>query len=387
MRVLLVSSSYWPFLEMGGPPVKVRAIAEGLVARGHEVTVLTANLEPGSPQGRRMVDGVDVRYLRVVARYRNVPLAVGARRYVREHLDWFDVAQIFGLYDLLGPTVARGLRHRGIPYAVEPIGMFTPIIRSQMKKRLFHMALGTRLLWHAGAVIATADQERDELIAGGVEAVKIVVRRNGLDLGPFDHLPAPGVFRVAKGIEPDEPITLYLGRLATKKRPDVLLEAFAMAGAPGRLVFIGPDEDGFAERLPELARVHGIADRVLVTGPIYDQRDKLAALVDATVFALPSENENFGNSVAEALACGVPVVVTDRCGIAPFVEGRSGLVVGLETQAFARALGAILGDDALRTRYANEARAVAASLSWDAPLDENEALLGRLVDDADAVAC
>jgi glycosyltransferase involved in cell wall biosynthesis len=64
-----------------------------------------------------------------------------------------------------------------------------------------------------------------------------------------------------------------------------------------------------------------VESRVIFTGPLYDE-EKKTALADADLFALPSRYENFANAPAEAMACGVPVIITDACGIRSLVEGR-----------------------------------------------------------------
>ncbi len=374
MRILLATYTYPPFLETGGPPLKIRAIAEGLVERGHEVTVLTANHNRGQGARSGRAGGVEVMYLRLLLKYRFVPVTLGVRSFVRRRLGDYDIVHLFGIYDAAGPILARGARRRRTPYVVEPMGMFKPIIRSRLKKRAFHAVLGASLLGHAAGVIATAEQERGELLDGGVPTDRVVVRRNGLDLRRFRVLPDHGAFRSRWGIAPDDPMTLFLGRLAVKKHPEVLVDAFAAAGAPGSLVFVGPDEDGNAQRLRTAAARRGFEDRLVVTGPIYDEEEKLAALVDADVFALPSENENFGNSVAEAMACGVPVVISDRCGIAPYVAGRAGLVEPVDVDAFADALRRVYTDGELRSGFAAAGPEVARELSWEQPLDEQEAM-------------
>ena len=380
MNVLLVTASYWPFVELGGPPVKVRAIAEGLLARGHRVTVLTADLRGGREArrrpGRRSTEGgVEIRYLPVAFRYRNVPMVRGARSTIRRLVADQDAIQIFGLYDTLGPAVAREARRRGIGYLVEPMGRYLPIVRSQGKKRLFHSLLGRRLLSGAKMVVATSAMERDELAGGGVPIEKLVVRRNGIDLRRFEPPLPRGVTRTRLGVPANEPITLFFGRIADKKHPDLLVDAFADAGAHGRLLFVGPDEDAWAPRLLERAGDRGIRDQVIVEGPTLGDRATRELLGDATILALPSENENFGNAVAEAMACGIPAVITDRCGIAPMVEGRAGIVTPLARGPFAAALERLIEDEELRGRYAEGAIAVAANLSWDEPLDEEEVLL------------
>ena len=89
------------------------------------------------------------------------------------------------------------------------------------------------------------------------------------------------------------------------------------------------------------------------------------AYVDATVFALPSRYENFGNTAAEAIACGTPVVVSDRCGIAPLVDQRAGLVTAYDPQAIVRTLKELFNNPALYRRLKAGCSQVAEQISWD----------------------
>lgn len=87
--------------------------------------------------------------------------------------------------------------------------------------------------------------------------------------------------------------------------------------------------------------------------------------MDGTVFALPSRYENFGNTAAEAVACGTPVVVSDRCGIAPLIDQRAGLVTSYDAQAIARTLGELLGNATLYQRLRVGCPKVAEEISWE----------------------
>src|SRR5258707_11821808 len=199
MELLHVRNTYAPFLDLGGPPVKVRALSEGLARRGHQVTVLTADwgLEKRlqtqgekisaerSPFGwRRQENGVQALYLPTWMRYRTVSWNPAVKRYCRARLQNSDIAHIFGLYDLLGPAVAAACRKRSLPYVLEPIGMFVPIVRSLWLKRMYHAVWGRRLLQGASAVIATSEQEVEELEAGGFPRTRVVLRRNGVEAPP-----------------------------------------------------------------------------------------------------------------------------------------------------------------------------------------------------------
>jgi len=112
-------------------------------------------------------------------------------------------------------------------------------------------------------------------------------------------------------------------------------------------------------------------------GPIFGET-KWAAYRDADVFVLPSQNENFGNTAAEAVAAGTPVIVTEQCGIAPLLADEAGLVVRHDTAALARALERILSEAELRSRLAAGCAAVTARLGWDEPVRDMEALYASL---------
>jgi len=395
MRILNVTQSYAPFYEFGGPPLKVEALSNGLARRGHEVTVLTADwgfesrqtskenagAAKQSPFGwTRELDGVQSIYLPTWLRYRAATWNPAVSRYCRARLTGFQVAHIFGLYDLLGPAVARECRKQNIPYVIEPIGMFVPIVRNVFLKRVYHAHWGKEMLGGAAAVIATSRQEMEELAGGGILRTKLFLRRNGV-VAPRE-LPVEGAFRAKHGIPADALLILFLGRLSKKKSPDLLLEAFAqlpenITNKQVWLAFAGPDESGMQARLEELARARGVRPRVVFSGAVFGER-KWAAYRDANVFVLPSQNENFGNTAAEAAACGTPVVVTENCGVAPLLRGLAGIVVAHETPAVAQAVKQILSDAFLRTNLSEGGRKAVSRLGWDEPVERMEEIYAGL---------
>ena len=240
MRILNVTQSYAPFFKFGGPPVKVRALSEGLAAKSHQVTVLTSDwgLEkslkslPNETVGvrgpfgnKREANGVTAIYLPRWFHYRAVSWNPALGRYLRARLQNFDVVHIFGIYDLLGTRVAAECRKRKIPYVVEPMGMFVPIVRNVWLKRLYHRFRGHNLFAGASRIIATSEQERSELQDGGIPKEKIVTRRNGVEMPTA--LPPRGGFRGSLHLPENAKLLLFLGRISEKKSPELLLNAFA----------------------------------------------------------------------------------------------------------------------------------------------------------------
>jgi len=377
MHILKVTQAHYPFQSRGGPAIKVRSIARALVARGHQVTVLTADLgfKPAeialvaaSREGRGWrseLDGVVVHYLPTQCRYRNLTLNVGVRGFCRRQLREFDIVHIYGLYDSLGPVVGWYCRQFGIPYLVEPLGMTRPMDRGFRLKKLWSR-LSNGYLPGASRLIATSELERAELLLEGFHPSRLLLRYNGIDWEEFQRLPQPGTFRKKTGLGDNEPIILFLGRIIPRKGADLLIEALPQIGDPkAKLIIAGPEaEAGYVTSLKAKARALGVEHRVLFPGPLYSD-DKKAALADAFVFALPSRYENFGNTAAEAVACGTPAIVTDHCGIAPLLNQRAGLVTVYDAKAVARSLRNLLRDAGLYQRLKGGCRQVAYEISWD----------------------
>jgi glycosyltransferase involved in cell wall biosynthesis len=385
MRVLKVVQSYFPFQDRGGPVVKVRALARGLAKLGQQVTVLTADLGIGTGRNAEVKvsrckwgwcaqeDGVKTIYLPSVAHYRALTLNPRVVAFCRASISQFDLVHLYGLYDLLGPAVGYFCRHRGIPYVIEPMGMYRPIDRSFRMKRYWHRSLGDTYWRNAARIVATSEMEQQELVDDGVPAEKIVIRYNGIDVRAMENRPSRGAFRAKWGIRLDEPLVLFLGRLIPRKGADILIEAFSEAcPKSGRLVIAGPEgEAGYRTTLERRSREAGIESRVIFTGALYD-RDKSDLMTDGDMFVLPSRYENFANSAAEAIAFGIPVIVTDFCGIRSLVEGRAGLVIAPEKQPLVAALRKLISDPALYAKLKAGCGGVAAELGWDRLTEQME---------------
>jgi len=239
----------------------------------------------------------------------------------------------------------------------------------------------SRTIASAARVIATSQQEIEELAGGGIPREKILLRRNGVMMP--ETLSERGVFRRKWGISAADLVVLFLGRLSEKKSPELLLRAFSQipetAGTSVvRLIFAGPDESGMEARLKNIARELQVDSRVIFSGAVFEE-EKWAAYLDANVFVLPSQNENFGNTAAEAAAVGTPVIVTENCGVAPLLAD-GGIVIPHEEGALAKALGELLQNETLRERLGRQARTAAGKIGWEEPVREAELLYRKLAE-------
>jgi len=384
LKVLFTIPAYHPATDYGGPIPVARDFARRLRDRGHDVTVWTTNLATGSSKlsGKTFegeVDGIRVVYLNSVARYRWVGITPDVLGYARREMEGFDVVHLFGYREFLTLAVALWAKKASKPYALQALGTIRRVTRSKAKKLLFDALFGRTVLRSASAVIAKTELDREPYAASGVPVDKVVLIPNGISAPPGAEDAQDGVFRERHGIGPDEPLILFLGRLHQVKGVDLLVRAFARLDDDRlRLALAGPDE-GLREEVERFVSRKGLGGRVVFTGPLYDER-KWEAYRDADLYVLPSLSENFGMTVLEAMSCGKPVILTDRCGIAPQVDGRAGLVVPYDEAALARAMERMIGDAALRSRFSEGAlRLIREEFSWDGPVTELERLYERVV--------
>jgi glycosyltransferase involved in cell wall biosynthesis len=128
-------------------------------------------------------------------------------------------------------------------------------------------------------------------------------------------------------------VALCLGRIHPKKAIDVLIKSFAQTLATNKewhLVIAGPDQIGWQKELEAMAENLGVADRISWTGMLKGE-SKWGAFATSEIFVLPSHQENFGIVVAEALACGLPAIISDKVNIWPEIESYKAGFVGDDT--------------------------------------------------------
>jgi glycosyltransferase involved in cell wall biosynthesis len=372
LRILLASPAYWPAHAFGGPVVVARELVSRLVARGHDVEVVTTTLRdvgerPSAATRVDTVDGAKVTYLGTPLRYRwmgitpTLPLAL--RRLPRP-----SVAHVMGFRDPVTTVVASWCRVRRVPYVLEPVGMFRPRLRKVQLKRVFDATLARGVASGARLVIVSSPKERDDVVACGVDPVRVRLRGNA-----FPEPPAAGNDDPLAGVVPDgSPVVLFVGRIAAEKGVEHLVEA-ARRLPEAHVVLVGPDDRHgtmaavrAAEADPATAgRIHRLPP---TAGPPFDLYRR------ADVFVLASGGENFGLVAAEAASVGTPVIVSDRAGVAASFGDGEALVVPYDERATVDAISRVLGEPALRSSLAEGALRAARRSTWDAVVDEQVAI-------------
>lgn len=353
-------------------------LSRGLLRLGHEVRVVTFHSERPGRNDETEIEGVRVGYLPW--------LGWGTRQFPRNAqlltraVAESDVVHSYGLYNLICPLAFRRARQAGRPCILEPLGMYKPKAASQAIKRLYHRFFTGRMFQQAERVIATSNVELEEL-RQAVLSEKLVVRPNGINPDEFKRLPPREAFRKRLGLPLTERVILFLGRISPIKNLEMLVRAFARAGLPRTtLVLAGPAlEPDYLAQVRRTIDSCQASERVLLPGSV-DGEDKLAALAAADLFVLPSQFESFGNAAAEAVAAGLPVLVTEGCGIARQIHERAGLSVPCDEADLSEGLRR-LSSPAEANRLMGRRAEVLGELSWDEPLRQMDKIYRQLGQD------
>jgi glycosyltransferase involved in cell wall biosynthesis len=363
LRVLITVPSLSQ--EFGGPVRKVFGLASALRDRGHDVRIVGVGDSSGSG-----VVGLGRR-----GAFHGTPIPTSLAP-IRRLVRGADVVHVLGLRDPVGTAAAFESRRRGVPFVLEPVGMFHPRVRSFHLKRGFDTTIGRFVLDGAQALIVTSSVERDDLARGGIDPARVLVRPNGVSFDGLWPLPERGPLRERLGIPDDVSLVVALARLSTIKRLPTLAQAVA-ASPPLHLLIAGPDEqDGTLAAIHHSAHDQDVDARVHVEPGGLWGPDKAAALAEADVFCLASAFESFGTAAAEAAGVGVPVVLTDGCGVKDVLPHAHHVSTKDDVLTLAKELRAAVSD---RARAASEAVHVRERLSWGSLAGDQETIYQSLV--------
>ncbi|ADL55313.1 glycosyltransferase [Gallionella capsiferriformans] len=274
--------------------------------------------------------------------------AVGSYWYSRSLVPWlkmhsheYDAVIVNGLWQYVGFAVWRVLAKSSTPYFVFPHGMLGPWFKhtyplKHFKKWFYWSWAEYRVLRDARKVIFTCDSER--LLAREsfwLYKVNEAVSGFGVANPPANGEELAARFLAGYPHLRGKRIILFLGRIHEVKGCDLLIEAFAKISHHDEqlhLLIAGPDQIGWAAKLKAQAESSGLAHRITWPGML--QADmKWGAIYATEVFCLPSHHENFGIVVAEALACGKPVLISNKVNIWREIEADGAGLVEDDTLA------------------------------------------------------
>ena len=357
MRVLHVIPSVAD--RSGGPATAIVPLCRALRDAGTEVLLVTTNEGVGHTDRLADYKGVPARFF---------PVQLGASfKYSRPLAAWlknnaaeFDVAHVHAVFNHASVAAAAACRNASVPYVVRPLGTLDPWSMKQkpVRKRVFWFVSGRKMLERSAAVHYTAEAEKQatedflrlnhgRVIPLGVEA--------GVTPGDLTQwFPALSGHRYV----------LFLSRLDPKKGLDLLIESFVSLSrrrefGSWRLVIAG---DGPREYVATLKEKAANSHRIDFAGWV-DGEAKEALLRNAALLALPSRQENFGFCVLEAMARGVPVLLSPQVNLAREIEAAdAGWIV--KRDELTAGLATALADESVRARRGPAAHVFAQRYSW-----------------------
>lgn len=367
MKVLHVIPSVGPL--RGGPSVAVRSMANGLTKRGIETHVATTDDNASSrlavPLGRAVKeDGIVYWYFpRQTAFYLcSLPFTAWMWRHAAD----YQLIHIHSVFSYCSNVAAWIARRKGVPYMIRPLGVLNRwgiSNRRPLLKRLSFGVVERPLLRGAAGVHYTAEQERLE--AGELNfSHQPIIIPNPVEMPGFSRQDLHGQFRAQHPELKGRKIALFLSRIDRKKGLDLLLPAFkeVLKKSPDTaLVIAGQGDSALIGELRRQSVELGINQAVVWPGFLSGAK-KFAAMADADLFVLPSYSENFGIAVVEAMAMGLPIIITDQVGIHQEVAAHhAGLVVTTAVEPLKHAILQLLSDAPLRQTLGRNGAALAHS--------------------------
>ncbi len=293
-------------------------------------------------------------------------------RFLDNATSGFDVVHVHEIWHYPGYVASRVARRHDVPYVVSLRGELDGrrLQHKWFKKWGYRKLILARILQSADALHAVAQAEQAHIARLGYET-PVFVSPNGISLDLLDEFASTDTsgFLAKHPRLTGKRVILFVGRIQSLKGLDVLARSFARIASKFEdvtLLIVGQDEDGTRDKVEGILRTAGVLDRVLFTG-ILTGSDKLAAFACADLFVLSSYSEGFSNAVVEALAAGLPVVISEQCNFPEVAEAGAGFVVPAEDKPVAGAISALLSDVDLSARTGcNGRRLVTERYTWPA---------------------
>jgi glycosyltransferase involved in cell wall biosynthesis len=363
----------------GGPPVVVRRLARLAETRGWDARVLTTALYCDDVQGLEERLSVDVPAIILSSRSR-LGAILSPRTLlatVSELKRGIEVVHFHGLWSPWMTWAAACCRRLALPYVVMPHGMLDPqsVRRRGFMKRSYIAVAERRMLSAASRIIFTTSEEERlarELVPwlplGAIVPLAPDLPSSNISQGRALFLDTFPQLRETRNV-------LFLGRIHEKKGPDRLIMALpqVVQSIPAAmLIMAGTGTDSYLARLKSQAVKLGVADKIVWTGSL-EGSVKLGGFAASEIFVLPSRQENFAITVAEAMAVGLPVIVSDRVNTCKMIlDADVGIVIAdldIEKQ-LARSIAGLLGDTRRAKAMGERGQAYAArELTWGRSAD------------------
>ncbi len=373
MKILQIVPSI--SLVYGGPSQMVLGLSAALAQLGQEVTIITTDSNGDTGQAPLDVPlGVPVSqngyqiYYFPCSPFRRYKFSLDLFTWLANRAKDYDIAHIHALFSPVSSISASIARYRQLPYILRPLGTLDPadLQKKRQLKQIYANFLEKPNLAAAAAVHFTSQQECQIAERFNIKTKDIVIPL-GVDFFDPQALPVNGF-----DLPQNKPIILYMSRLDPKKGLDLLLpslESLLAKGLDFHFVLAGgnPQDREYENRIKNQIERSILGKNTTITGFVTGEvKNNLLARAD--LFVLPSYYENFGIAVAEAMAAGIPVVISDRVDLYPAVAAAAaGWVTACQLEDLTNTLATAITNPEIRQQRGKNARdLVLNQYSWSA---------------------
>lgn len=377
MKVLhIVPTLSTASLQYGGPSVAVVEMCKELRRHGIAVTIATTHdkgVNAGSFSGMLGDNaGVTVHYFPKVLSGilpSGFAFSPALKKWLNQHVNEFDLVNVHTIFNYPSTQGCIAAIRYNVPYLLRTCGMLDrwSLRRSRLKKKIWMLLYGLRIINRASALHFTSEEESKALDTLRIKAAGVVlpigVAQNENNLGLRQSILGSRLEQFA-----DKKKILFLSRIHPKKGLDLLIPALGrLAKKRDDFIFIlaGTGELKHLRRVKRLLNRHDLKGRTVITGFV-EGGEKSAVFSLSDMFVLPSYQENFGLAVAEALSYGLAVVISNQVNICHDVSSyNAGIVTACNTGEIALGIEKLLEDDTLRKKMGENAkRLVYEKFNW-----------------------
>ncbi len=290
------------------------------------------------------------------------------RKYLQREINRFDIVHVHSLWLYPNIAVMQAAQRRGVPYIIRPAGSLEPwaLGFAAWKKRLYFGLIEQHIINGASRIHAASEQEAENIRKLGF-LTKIMTVPNGIDIQAFQVTSPQQNLRKNFEIPENAFVLLFFGRIHPVKNLEFLIsvtrQLIVRNGESVMLVIAGPNQHAYAQKISAQIQQAGIESQCRFLGEILaDQKHAVYMIGD--IFLLPSFSENFAVAVTEALASGLPVIVSKHTPWAEVATYQSGYWLPLEEFLFVEKIESLIQDQALRQEMSNHAKLHAAQYNW-----------------------
>lgn len=350
MKILQVVSALGPIY--GGPSKIVVELAQAIGRAGPHVDLVTTDANGINQMDVPIAtwidsDGCRIQFFPYVHQLGEYKFSWSLSRWLYSHVSNYDLVHVQAIFTYPSLLAYCACYRHQVPYIVAPHGMLEPWAMSykQLKKRLYYSFVEKLGLESANALHMTATPEAQRAADLKLGSPQVVIP-NGIHRRDFDDLPTSETFLQCFPALRGKQLILFLGRIDPKKGLDLLAPAFARVHQlfpEAHLVVAGPDNIGFLSTAEEYFSRAGCLDAVTFVGMLMGEL-KMSALAAADIYVAPSHSEGFSMSVLEAMASGLPCVITTGCNFPEAATANAARVVNINAMEIADAIITYLED-------------------------------------------